>query len=77
MVAHLGGGISVASHLNGRVVDVNNALEGEGPFTPERSVGLPTGDLVRLALSCSYTYEQLRKLITGLADSMPILGAWM
>jgi butyrate kinase len=65
IVAHLGGGVSVASHEYGKVVDVNNALDGEGPFTPERSGGLPAGDLVRLALSGTYSYEQLRKRITG------------
>lgn len=65
IVAHLGGGISVGSHRKGRVVDVNNALDGEGPFTPERSGGLPAGDLVRLALSGKYTYPELKKLITG------------
>jgi butyrate kinase len=48
IVAHMGGGISVASHLEGQVVDVNNALDGEGPFSPERSGTLPAGDLVRL-----------------------------
>ncbi len=47
IVAHMGGGISVASHLNGQVIDVNNALDGEGPFSPERSGTLPAGDLAR------------------------------
>lgn len=49
VVAHLGGGISVAAHRRGRAVDVNNALDGDGPFAVERSGGLPAGDLVRLA----------------------------
>lgn len=65
IVAHLGGGVSVGSHRYGRVIDVNNALDGEGPFTPERSGGLPAGDLVRLSLSGKYTYDELRKRITG------------
>lgn len=65
IVAHLGGGISIGSHRRGRVIDVNNALDGEGPFTPERSGGVPIGDLVRLALSGTYTYPQLKKMITG------------
>lgn len=75
VVAHLGGGISVASHLEGRVVDVNNALDGEGPFTPERSGGLPSGDLVRLALGGTYTYEQLRKRITGSGGLFAYIGS--
>ena len=65
IVAHLGGGISVGSHHFGKVIDVNNALDGEGPLTPERTGGLPAGDLIRLALSGNYTYVQLKKMITG------------
>ncbi|MDO4800296.1 MAG: butyrate kinase, partial [Bacillota bacterium] len=45
IVAHLGGGISVGAHRRGRVVDVNNALDGDGAFSPERAGGLPVGDL--------------------------------
>ncbi|MDD3943007.1 MAG: butyrate kinase [Sphaerochaetaceae bacterium] len=75
VVAHLGGGISVGSHLEGRVVDVNNALDGEGPFTCERSGGLPAGDLVRLALSGTYTYEHLRKRITGSGGLFAYIGS--
>ena len=48
IVAHLGGGVSVGAHRKGRVVDVANALDGEGPFSPERAVGLPVGDLIKL-----------------------------
>lgn len=65
IVAHLGGGISVGSHQDGRVIDVNNALDGEGPLTPERSGGVPAGDLVRLVLSGGFTHQELRKKITG------------
>lgn len=65
IVAHLGGGISVGAHRQGRVIDVNNALDGEGPFSCERSGGLPVGDLVRLALFGSYTYDELQRRITG------------
>ncbi len=51
IVAHLGGGISVGAHRRGRVVDVNNALDGDGPFSPERSGGVPAGDLAKLCFS--------------------------
>jgi butyrate kinase len=65
IVAHLGGGISVGAHRKGRVIDVNNALDGEGPFSPERSGGLPVGDLVKLCFSGKYTYDEIKKMITG------------
>jgi butyrate kinase len=65
IVAHMGGGISVGAHKNGRVVDVNNALDGEGPFSPERSGGLPVGDLVKLCFSGKYTHDEIRKMING------------
>jgi butyrate kinase len=65
IVAHMGGGISVGAHKNGRVVDVNNALDGEGPFSPERSGGLPVGDLVKLCFSGKYTYDEIKKMING------------
>jgi butyrate kinase len=65
IVAHLGGGISVGAHKNGRVIDVNNALDGEGPFSPERSGSLPVGDLVKLCYSGRYTYDEIKKLING------------
>lgn len=55
VVAHLGGGISVAAHKQGRVVDVNNALDGDGPFAPERAGTLPAGELVDLCFSGRYT----------------------
>lgn len=65
IVAHLGGGISVGAHCKGRVIDVPNALDGEGPFSPERSGGLPVGELVKLCYSGKYTYEEMRKKIVG------------
>ena len=65
IIAHLGGGISVGAHAGGRVIDVNNALDGDGPFSPERSGGLPAGDLVRLALSGRFSGEELQRMICG------------
>ncbi|NQT58474.1 MAG: butyrate kinase [Bacteroidetes bacterium] len=65
IVAHMGGGISVGAHLNGRVIDVNNALNGDGPFSPERSGGLPASDLVTLALSGTFKPEEMHKRICG------------
>ena len=65
IVAHLGGGISVGAHKKGRVVDVNNALDGEGPFSPERTGGLPVGDLAKMCFSGKYTLEDIKKKIKG------------
>jgi butyrate kinase len=65
VVVHLGGGVSVGTHKNGRVIDVNNALDGEGPFSPERSGGLPVGQLVDLCFSGKFTLAEMKKKITG------------
>ncbi len=65
IIAHLGGGISIAAHEKGQVIDVNNALDGEGPFSPERAGTLPTGDLVGLCFSGAYEEKTLRRMMTG------------
>lgn len=74
IVCHLGGGISVAAHKQGRVVDVNNALDGEGPFSPERAGTLPAGQLINLCFSGRYTREELHKQITGRGGLTAHLG---
>jgi len=65
VVAHMGGGISVGAHYQGYVIDVNQALDGEGPFSPERSGTLPTGQLVNLCFSGEYTHEEVKKMLVG------------
>lgn len=67
IVAHMGGGISVGAHKYGRVVDVNNAVDGEGPFSPERAGSIPTGELAQMCFSGKYTYEEIKKMINGKA----------
>ncbi len=74
IVAHLGGGISVAAHRQGRVIDVNNALEGSGPFSPERAGTLPARQLADLCFSGDYTIEEIKKMITGRGGLMAHLG---
>lgn len=74
IVAHMGGGISVGAHLKGRVIDVNNALDGEGPFSPERAGALPAGELARLAFSGSFTFDELMKKLVGQGGMMAHLG---
>ncbi len=75
IVVHLGGGISVAAHKLGRVIDVNNALDGDGPFSPERSGSLPAGALVKLCFSGNYTYDQIKKMIVGKGGMIAYLGS--
>jgi len=80
VVVHLGGGISVAAHHQGRQVDVNQALDGTGPFAPERSGGLPVGDVVRMCYSVppyehvNLTYEEMFKKLAGKGGMVAHLG---
>ncbi len=74
IVAHLGGGISVGLHKLGRVTDVNNALDGDGPFSPERTGGLPVASVYELAFSGQYTETQLRKLNHGFGGLVSYLN---
>ncbi len=74
IVAHMGGGITVGAHRRGRVVDVNNGLDGEGPFTPERAGTVPAGQLVSMAFSGAYTEQEIRKKLTGSAGLVAYCG---
>lgn len=65
IVVHLGGGISVGAHKNGRVIDVNDALNGEGPFSPERSGGLTALSVAKLCFNGEYTFNDIKKMIIG------------
>jgi len=74
IIAHMGGGISVGAHRKGRVVDVNNALNGDGPFSPERSGGLPAGQLTDLCFSGKYAHSEIKSMITGKGGMVAYLG---
>lgn len=74
IVVHMGGGISVGTHCKGLVVDVNQALNGEGPFSPERSGTLPVGDLIRACFSGKYTESELNKMVVGKGGFVGYLG---
>lgn len=74
VVVHLGGGISVGAHKKGKVIDVNNALNGEGPFSPERSGSLPTEELVKLCFSGKYTEAEVKKMLVGKGGISAYLG---
>lgn len=74
IVVHLGGGITVGAHQKGRVIDVNQGLDGEGPFTPERTGTLPVGDLVRLCFSGKYSLKEVQKMVKGEGGLVAYLG---
>lgn len=74
IVVHLGGGISVGAHCKGRVIDVNNALNGDGPFSPERAGTMPGDQLAELCFSGKYTLKQVKKLLNGKGGLTAHLG---
>lgn len=74
IVVHLGGGISVGAHRKGMVIDVNQALDGEGPFSPERSGTLPAADLARLCYSGKYPLKEVLLMIKGKGGLAAHLG---
>lgn len=74
VIAHLGGGISVAAHRQGKAVDVNNALDGDGPFSPERSGSLPMNDFLEACFSGKWNKRELHDLIIGRGGMISYLG---
>jgi len=74
VVCHMGGGITVGAHRKGRYIDVNNGLNGEGPFSPQRSGSIPTGQLIDLCFSGRYTHDQLKKINKGRGGLVDLLG---
>lgn len=74
IVTHLGGGISVGLHVGGRVVDVNNALDGDGPFSIERAGSVPSADLMKLCFSGRHTYDELYAELVGKGGIFAHLG---
>ncbi len=74
IVAHMGGGISVGAHRYGRVIDVNDALIGEGPFTPERTGSLPANAIIDLCFSGEYTKEEMITKLSKQGGMQAYLG---
>jgi butyrate kinase len=74
IVAHLGGGISVGAHKKGKAIDVNNALNGEGPFSPERSGSLPIAQLIKMCFSGKYSEDEMNKMVVGKGGISAYLG---
>ncbi len=74
IVVHGGGGVSVGAHEKGRVIDVNNALNGDGPFTPQRSGGVPAGGLVKMCFSGKYTEKEMNLKLKGRGGMVAYTG---
>jgi butyrate kinase len=74
IIVHMGGGITAAAHCKGRVIDVNNGLDGEGPFSPERTGTLPVGALAKLCFEGGVTHDEVKRMITGGGGYMAYLN---
>ena len=74
IVVHMGGGVSVGAHTGGRIVDVFNALSGEGAFSPERAGGVPPAALVELCFSGKYTKDEIKKKLIGNGGYNALVG---
>ena len=74
IVTHMGGGITVGVHKQGKVIDVNNGLHGDGPFSPERAGTVPAGDLVSLCFSGDFYREEIMKKLVGQGGLVGYLG---
>lgn len=74
IVAHMGGGSSVSLHRNGYVIDVNDALGGDGPMSPERAGSVPAFPLVEMCFSGQYTKAEIKKMLVGKGGAVAHLG---
>ncbi|MDD3192096.1 MAG: butyrate kinase [Bacilli bacterium] len=74
IIVHLGGGISVAAHQKGQVIDVNNALDGDGPMSPERSGTVPLGPLYKMCFSGKYSLADIKRMNVGQGGLVSYLG---
>ena len=74
IVVHMGGGVSVGAHIDGKVVDVFNALDGDGAFSPERAGAVPSGALIKMCFSGQYTEKEVYSKIVGKGGFNAYLG---
>lgn len=74
IVVHMGGGVSVGAHDNGKVIDVFNALDGDGAFSPERAGGVPSGALIKMCFSGQYTEKEVYSKVVGKGGFNAYLG---
>ena len=74
IVVHMGGGVSVGAHEKGKVIDVFNALDGDGAFSPERAGAVPSGALIKMCFSGEYTEKEVYSKIVGKGGFNSYLG---
>lgn len=74
IVAHMGGGITITLHRNGKVIDTNNGLGGDGPFSPERVGSCPGFQLVDMCFSGRYTEKEIKKKLVGKGGALAFFG---
>lgn len=74
IVAHMGGGVTVGAHKEGRIIDVNDGLCGEGPFSPERVGGMPVDHVINLCFSGKHSEAEIRKMMVGKGGFVSYLG---
>jgi butyrate kinase len=74
IIAHIGGGVSIGAHCRGQIIDVNNALYGDGPFSPERSGSLPAKQVIDICFSGKYSKGEIEKMLVGEGGFMAYFG---
>ena len=74
VVAHMGGGATISLHRNGRVLDVNHGLGGDGPITPERAGCCPPFELIDMCFSEKYTKDEIKKKLVGRGGAVAYFG---
>lgn len=74
IVVHMGGGVSVGAHEYGKIIDVFNALDGDGAFSPERAGGVPSGELIKMCFSGQYTEKEVYSKLVGKGGITSYLG---
>ncbi len=74
IICHLGGGVSIAAHANGRAIDANNALNGDGPFSPERTGTLPMNEIIHLCFHSGKTEEEMLRLVSSQGGLLAHIG---
>ncbi|MDR1886869.1 MAG: butyrate kinase [Prevotellaceae bacterium] len=74
IIAHIGGGVSIGAHCRGKVIDVNNALYGDGPLSPERSGSLPAKQVVDICFGGKYGKDEIEKMLVGEGGFMAYFG---
>ena len=75
IVAHMGGGVTVGAHCEGKVIDVNNGLGGYGPMSLERAGTVHAWDLIDLCFSGTYSRKEIERMVVGEAGVAAHIGS--